>query len=64
MDSKKRVFGKAAFLIIGLVIGMVLTSILSYCLLMKNSKKKVEGKGYDSAEEAVEAYVNYLKEVL
>ena len=64
-NQNKKGFGKAAFLLIGLVIGIALTSILSYCLLMKNPKntsEKLEGTGYDSPEKAVEAYVNYLKE--
>ena len=64
-NQNKKGFGKAAFLLIGLVIGIALTSILSYFLLMKNPKntsEKLEGTGYDSPEKAVEAYVNYLKE--
>ena len=65
IKQNKKGLGKAAFMIIGLVIGMALASVLTYCLMNKDSNKaseKVEGTGYESPEKAVEAYLNYLKE--
>lgn len=62
---QKKGSGKALFMIIGLAAGVVLTSLIACVVMMFNSKKtpaKVEGAGYDSAEEAVAAYINFLKE--
>ncbi len=62
---QKKGSGKALFMIIGLAAGVVLTSLIACVVMMFNSKKtpaKIEGAGYDSAEEAVAAYVNFLKE--
>ncbi len=62
---QKKGSGKALFIIIGLAAGVVLTSLIACVVMMINSKKtpaKVEGAGYDSPEEAVEAYLNFLKE--
>ena len=56
IKQNKKGLGKAAFMIIGLVIGMALASVLTYCLMNKDSKKaseKVEGTGYESPEKAV-----------
>ena len=64
-EPQKKGFGKGTFLIIGLTIGVVFTCLLMAVVMTMNSKKapaKIEGAGYDSAEEAVEAYVNFLKE--
>lgn len=61
----KKGSGKAIFLIIGLAVGVVLTALVTCIVLKMNSDKApktVEGAGYDSAEEAVDAYLNYLKE--
>lgn len=64
-EPQKKGFGKGTFLIIGLTIGVVFTCLLMAVVMTMNSKKapaKIEGAGYDSAEEAVEAYLNFLKE--
>ena len=64
-DPQKKGFGKGTFLIIGLTIGVVFTCLLMAVVMTMKSKKapaKLEGPGYESAEEAVEAYVNFLKE--
>ena len=57
--------GKAIFLIIGLALGALLTALVM-CIVLKTKSgetlKSVEGEGYESAEEAVTAYLNYLKE--
>ena len=89
METKNKGLGKVAFLIIGLLIGVALSAIITFCLMLinsnntsvkdntsiiddtsknddmsedTNSSEKIEGSGYDTAEDAVEAYVNYLKE--
>ena len=64
-EPQKKGFGKGTFLIIGLTIGVVFTCLLFAVVMTMNSKKapaKIEGAGYDSPEEAVEAYLNFLKE--
>jgi len=64
-EVQKKGLGKGIFLLIGLTVGVVLTCLLMAVVMTMNSKKapaKVEGAGYDSAEEAVAAYVNFLKE--
>ena len=64
-EPRKKGFGKATFLIIGLTIGVVLTCLIACIVMTVNSKKapaQMEGAGYDSPEEAVEAYLNYLKD--
>ena len=64
-EPQKKGFGKGTFLIIGLTIGVVFTCLLFAVVMTMKSKKapaKLEGAGYESAEEAVEAYVNFLKE--
>ncbi len=64
-EVQKKGLGKGIFLLIGLTVGVVLTCLLMAVVMTMNSKKapaKVEGAGYDSAEEAVDAYLNFLKE--
>jgi hypothetical protein len=56
--------GKALFLLFGLIIGGAITGAVLFALgfLKFGNPKTVEGKGYDSAEEAVIAYAEYLKD--
>jgi len=58
-ESRIKGTGKLLFLIIGLVIGACVTAV--FVLKLKGGFRKLEGKGYDTPEEAVLAYAEYLK---
>ena len=64
MSNCKKSAGKVLFLLFGLIIGGAITGTVLFALgLLKfGNPKTVEGKGYDSAEEAVIAYAEYLKD--
>ena len=64
-EPRKKGIGKVIFLIIGLAVGVVLTALIMFAVMALKSEKApetLEGAGYETAEEAVEAYVNFLKE--
>ena len=64
-EPRKKGIGKVIFLIIGLAVGVVLTTLIMFAVMSLKSQKApetLEGAGYETAEEAVEAYVNFLKE--
>lgn len=64
-EPRKKGIGKVIFLIIGLAAGVVLTALIMCAVKSLKSEKApetIEGAGYETAEEAVEAYVNFLKE--
>ena len=63
--AQKKGSGKAIFLIIGLAVGVVFTALvmcIAHKMISEKTPKTMEGEGYDSPEEAVEAYLNFLKE--
>ncbi|SCX87448.1 Predicted nucleic acid-binding protein, contains Zn-ribbon domain [Lachnospiraceae bacterium XPB1003] len=63
-DRPKKSKGKIPFLFLGMLLGVVITGIIFAAIVkLKNGNEKtIEGKGYDTPEEAVTAYANYLKE--
>ncbi|MBO4883641.1 MAG: hypothetical protein J5570_09080 [Lachnospiraceae bacterium] len=63
-EPRKKSSGKFVFFMIGLALGVCATAVLVLTLTqMKGAGKtaKLEGTGYDTPEEAVTAYVEYLK---
>lgn len=63
-EPRKKSSGKFVFFMIGLALGVCATAVLVLTLTqMKGAGKtaKLEGAGYDTPEEAVTAYAEYLK---
>ena len=63
-EPRKKSSGKFVFFMVGLALGVCATAVLVLTLTqMKGAGKtaKLEGTGYDTPEEAVTAYVEYLK---
>ncbi|MCR5093998.1 MAG: zinc ribbon domain-containing protein [Lachnospiraceae bacterium] len=63
---RKKSHAWSVFLLLGLIIGAAATSIVWKFFFSAPSKNyhiddQIEGNGYDSSEEAVKAYVEYLK---